>query len=371
MRSFRTRYPSPASLRRISSSANPPYLRSPASRTHSEHAAIAQASAAWELEVIAALRGMIGKTIPVGTHEGLTITHVLGLAEDETFAGWYNWRGITNPDVVVLGRLVGGPDNGAAVAMAVDAKLSARSGKTQVLTETLAQLLGPFQPLTNLVDSLLGNGASETLVLRNGFHVIRGVATTIDTAAKSTRALKDPEFAAQWGAAQAAQKAQEPVRRVAVRPPPAPRPAPRPAPVARPMPTAPAALPERQPDAYATLFRETVWGLDRLLAGNVEMPEPKGVYVMTDVLAFDGQPNAPVACVILGMHGTEPVAQGVVLGAKTHLPTDDELVDFLATLPAPLGATRYRIVPAFRVVAGKRNTLPVLGTRRTLPLLAA
>jgi len=193
MRSIRARYPSSTSLRRSSSRSTPDYLRSPNSRTPGEHAAIAAASSKWETEVTRGLRAFVNRVIPLNTgNESLRITHVLGIAEDETLTGWYNWRGVTNPDIVLLGTLVGGPHNGANAAAAVDAKLSARSGKLQVLTDTLAQLLEPFQPLTNHVDSLLGGGASQRLALRDGFHVIRGVTTTIDTAGKSTRSLRDP-----------------------------------------------------------------------------------------------------------------------------------------------------------------------------------
>ncbi len=317
--------------------------------------------------MIAGLRALIGKTIPVATHEALRVSHVLGLAEDETFAGWYNWRGMTNPDVVVLGVLVGGPDNGADAGMAVDAKLSARSGKSQVMIDTLAQLFGPFQPLTNLVDSLLGKGASDTLVLRNGFHVVRGVATTIDTVAKSTRALRDPEFAAAWQSAQAVQRAQEPAPAPRVA---APRPAhrPRAASAAARVPRATAQqVAVSHTDRGSALLREMIWTLDRLRAHRVEMPEPKGVYVIGDVLSCDGLPGAPVPCILLGMHGTERVAQGVVSGTA-RMPDADELRAFLATVPGMANDMPERVLPAFRVVEGKSETLAVLGNRRTLPL---
>jgi len=291
----------------------------------------------------------------------MTVTHVLNLAEDETFAGWYNWRGITNPDMVLLGVLDGGPDDGAPAAIAVDAKLSARSTKTQVLTETLAQLLEPFQPLTNLVDALLGAGASERLLLRNGFHVVRGVTTTIGTAAKSTRALLDPEFAAEFAA----------TRPVTLRPRHH---------RARPEPTSAVVLaaPRRPRSARGTsattsggnhtaLLSETVWSLDRLRAAGVEMPEPKGVYRMEDVLALDDQSGAPAEIIILGMHGTERVAQAIVLGAKRALPESDTVRTFLAGLPAPTGGA-FRVAPSFRVIAGTADTLPVLGNRRTIAL---
>jgi hypothetical protein len=284
---------------------------------------------------------------------------VLNLAEDETFAGWYNWRGITNPDMVLLGRLVGGPDNDATAAIAVDAKLSARSTKTQVLTQTLAQLLEPFQPLTNLVDALLGPGASERLVLRNGFHVVRGVATTIGTAAKSTRALLDPEYAAEFVASQP----------VSLRPRhhranPAPVPA-EPSAAARTRVVAP--RPTAAASNHAALFAETVWSLDRLSSAGAEMPEPKGIYHLDDVLALDDREGTPAEIIILGTHGAERVAQAVVLGAKRALPNDTDVRAYLADFPAPIGGP-FRITPAFRVIAGKTDTLPVLGNRRTVVL---
>ena len=245
-------------------------------RTRAEHAEIARASAAWEREVAQGLQAFIGQTIPLDAHERLAVTHVLNLAEDETFAGWYNWRGITNPDMVLLGVLVGGPDNDATAAIAVDAKLSARSTKTQVLTQTLAQLLEPFQPLTNLVDALLGPGASERLVLRNGFHVVRGVATTIGTAAKSTRALLDPEYAAEFVASQPVSLRP---RHHRANPAPAEPSAASHARVVAPRPPAAASN-------HAALFAETVWSLDRLSGAGAEMPEPKGIYHLDDVLAL-------------------------------------------------------------------------------------
>lgn len=327
-------------------------------RTRAEHAEIARASAAWEREVAQGLQTFVGQEIPLDAHERLAVTHVLNLAEDETFAGWYNWRGITNPDMVLLGVLVGGPDNGAAAAIAVDAKLSARSTKTQVLTQTLAQLLEPFQPLTNLVDALLGAGASEHLVLRNGFHVVRGVATTIGTAAKTTRALLDPEFAAEFAASQPVSLRPHHHRSRTVA---APTVAPRTRVAAPPKPaTSPAAN-------HAALFAEAVWSLDRISSAGMEMPEPKGIYHVDDVLALDDREGAPAEIIILGTHGTERVAQAVVLGAKRALPDDNAVRAYLAAFPAPIGG-RFRIAPAFRVIAGKTDTLPVLGNRRTVVL---
>jgi hypothetical protein len=333
-------------------------------RTRSEHAEIARASAAWEYEVARGLQAFIGQTIPLDKHEGLTLTHVLNLAEDETFAGWYNWRGITNPDMVLLGIIAGGPDTGATGAIAVDAKLSARSSKTQVLTETLALLLEPYQPLANLVDSLLGAGASDRLVLRNGFHVVRGVATTIGTAAKSTRALLDPEFAAEFAA----------TRPVSLRP----RTTSSRAARAPERPVATEATPRARPAAassapiadHAALFTATTWSLDRLLAAETEMPEPKGVYHLDDVLALDDRPDAPAEILLLGTHSGEKIAQAVALGPKRALPDDDSVRAYLATLPASIANGRYRIAPAFRVVAGKTDTLPVLGNRRAVVLPA-
>jgi hypothetical protein len=333
-----------------------------ATRSRAEHAEIARASAAWEHEVARGLRSFIGQTIPLLTaNEHLKVSHALNLAEDETFAGWYNWRGITNPDMVLLGTLVGGPDNGASAAIAVDAKLSARSSKTQVLTETLALLLEPFQPLTNLVDSLLGDGASERLVLRNGFHVVRGVATTIGTAAKSTRALLDPEFAAEFAA----------TRPVSLRPhtPRAPREPERiaaPSRAPRPRPAIAAVAPV--PANHAALLAEAVWSLDRLGMAHIEMPEPKGVYRIDDVLALDDRADAPAEVIILGTHGGERVAQAIILGDKRPMPDDESMRAYLATLPGPIAAARYRIAPAFRVVAGKTDTMAVLGTRRSVVL---
>jgi hypothetical protein len=331
-------------------------------RSRAEHAEIARASAAWEHEVANGLRAFIGQTIPLlTTHENLKVTHALNLAEDETFAGWYNWRGITNPDMVLLGTLVGGPDNGASAAIAVDAKLSARSSKTQVLTETLALLLEPFQPLTNLVDSLLGDGASERLVLRNGFHVVRGVATTIGTAAKSTRALLDPEFAAEFAATRPV-----PLRTHTPR---APREPARPAAAQRaprPRPAVSVIIPA--PANQAALLAETVWSLDRLGMAGVEMPEPKGVYRIDDVLALDDREDAPAEVIILGTHGGERVAQAIVLGPKRPAPDDECVRAYLATLPGPIAGARYRIAPAFRVIAGKTDTMPVLGNRRSVVL---
>ncbi len=293
----------------------------------------------------------------------MAVTHVLNLAEDETFAGWYNWRGITNPDMVMLGVLNGGPDNGAAAAIAVDAKLSARSSKTQVLTETLALLLEPFQPLTNLVDGLLGPGASERLVLRNGFHVVRGMATTIGAAAKSTRALLDPEYAAEVVA----------TRPVSLRPR-HHRTHPEPATTA----AAPAsrtrvALPTTVATALvanrAALFTETVWSLDRMIADGIEMPEPKGLYRMDDVLALDDEAGAPAEIIILGTHGTERIAQAVVLGPKRALPDTGTVRTYLGQFRATMGDA-FRIVPPFRVIVGTHDTLPVLGNRRTVVLSA-
>ncbi len=349
-----------APRRSVSRSLSPSSRSVSTTRTRAEHAEIARASSAWEHEVAKGLAAFVGQTIPLGAHEGLTVSHVLNLAEDETFAGWYNWRGITNPDMVLLGVLVGGPDNGATAAMAVDAKLSARSSKTQVLTETLAQLLEPFQPLANLVDSLLGENASDRLVLRGGFHVVRGITTTIGTAAKSTRALQDPEYAAEFAAS----------RPVSLRP----RQSVAPREHARP--TAPERAPRRQPAAWSAptgpttshtaLFAETVWSLDRLCVAGIEMPEPKGVYHMDDIVALDDRPGAPAEVIILGTHGTERIAQAVVLGAKRALPDGETVRSFLATLPAPISGPRYRIVPAFRVVGSKTDTLPVLGNRRAV-----
>jgi len=375
MRSIRARYPSSTSLRRSSSRSTPDYLRSPNSRTPGEHAAIAAASSKWETEVIRGLRAFISKVIPLNTgNESLRITHVLGIAEDETLTGWYNWRGVTNPDIVLLGTLVGGPQNGANAAAAVDAKLSARSGKLQVLTDTLAQLLEPFQPLTNHVDSLLGSGASQRLALRDGFHVIRGVATTIDTAGKSTRSLRDPEFAAAWEAAKPAPvpvSHPRPAPRTRLAPAPQPaRAAAHPAFVPAPKPVVTAAAPRTRDETYAALFRETVWALDRLVTTHTAMPEPSGTYMLMDVLALDGYTDAPADLVLLGLQGDMVVAQAVVLGGRAPLPTDRQIADTLAALPGGMGSTRVRIVPAFRVVPGQTDTLPVLGNRRTLALMA-
>lgn len=332
-------------------------------RTRAEHAEIARASTAWEHEVAQGLQAFIGKEIPLDAHERLAVTHVLNLAEDETFAGWYNWRGITNPDMVLLGVLVGGADNDAAAAIAVDAKLSARSTKTQVLTQTLTQLLEPFQPLTNLVDALLGAGASERLVLRNGFHVVRGVTTTIGTAAKTTRALLDPEYAAEFVATQPVSLRP---RHHRARPEPA-APAPPPLPRAR---NAAAVKPAATQAAnHAALFAETVWSLDRIAVAGVEMPEPKGIYHIDDVLALDDREGAPAEIIILGTHGAERVAQAVILDAKQALPDDRAVRAYLAAFPAPTGGA-FRILPAFRVVPGTSDTLPVLGNRRTVVLPA-
>jgi hypothetical protein len=332
-------------------------------RTRAEHAEIARASTAWEHEVAQGLQTFIGQTIPLDAHEGLNVTHVLNLAEDETFAGWYNWRGITNPDMVLLGVLVGGPDNAMPAAIAVDAKLSARSTKTQVLTQTLAQLLEPFQPLTNLVDALLGDGASQRLVLRNGFHVVRGVATTIGTAAKTTRALLDPEYAAEFVATQPVslrprhhRTRSEPTAPASIA-------------AARPRAAAPTKPATAQATTHAALFAEAVWSLDRIAAAGIEMPEPKGVYHLDDVLALDDREGAPAEIIVLGTHGSERIAQAVVLGAKRPLPDADAVRTYLADFPAPIGG-RFRIVPPFRVVAGKADTLPVLGNRRTVVLPA-
>ncbi len=301
----------------------------------------------------------MGRTIPLLMHENMTITHVLNLAEDETFAGWYNWRGITNPDMVLLGVLDGGPDNGTAAAIAVDAKLSARSSKTQVLTETLALLLEPFQPLTNLVDALLGSGASEQLVLRNGFHVVRGAATTIGTAAKSTRALLDPEYAAEFVATRPVSLRPRHHRThpesVAVAVAPRARTAP-------PTKAVTAAVANR-----AALFTETVWSLDRIATDGIEMPEPKGVYRVDDVLALDDEGGNPAEIILLGTHGRERVAQAVVLGPKRVLPDDGAMHAFLAHFRVTMGDT-FRIAPPFRVIVGKHDTLPVLGNRRMVTL---
>lgn len=351
-----------ASPRRTASRSLPASSRTHIpTRTRAEHAEIARASSAWEHEVAHGLQAFIGQTIPLDAPERLAVTHVLNLAEDETFAGWYNWRGITNPDMVLLGVLVGGPDNDATAAIAVDAKLSARSTKTQVLTQTLAQLLEPFQPLTNLVDALLGDGASERLVLRNGFHVVRGIATTIGTAAKTTRALLDPEYAAEFVATQPVSLRP---RHHRTRPQPATA-----APLASPRPrvTPPVTRAASPTLNHAALFAEAVWSLDRLGAAGVEMPEPKGVYHLDDVLALDDREGAPAEIIMLGTHGSERVAQAIVLGAKRALPDDHAVRAYLADFPMPIG-NRFRIVPAFRVIAGKADTLAVLGNRRTVVL---
>src|SRR4051794_21273823 len=307
--------------------------RSQPTRTRAEHAAIAKASAEWEHEVVRGLKAFVGKTIPLDRHEGLRLTHVVNLAEDETFAGWYNWRGITNPDIVLVGVLVGGADDGAQAAVAVDAKLSARSRKTQILTETLALLLEPFQPLANHVDGLLGEGASGRLVLRNGFHVVRGVETTIDHAAKTTRALLDPEFAAEFNATKPV-SLRSPERINAQRTSRTRRSS---------RPQAPIPTPATAAAQHEALLAATAWSLDRLCTAQMEMPEAKGVFTATDVLALDHLEGTPADCIILGTHGDEPVAQGVVLGPKRTLPTEEELKALLAILPAPISAATYRI----------------------------
>jgi hypothetical protein len=335
--------------------------RSQPTRTRAEHAAIAKASSEWEHEVVRGLTAFVGQSIPLDRHERMRVTHIINIAEDETFAGWYNWRGVTNPDIVLLGLLEGGPDDGARAAIAVDAKLSARSRKTQILTETLAQLLEPFQPLSNHVDGLLGEGKSGTLVLRNGFHVVRGVETTVGNTAKTTRALLDPEFAAEFMATKPV-ALHAPERAPAERTPRARR-APRPQPA---VPT-----PALAATQEAALLRETVWSLDRLCSAGMEMPESKGIFTMTDILALDHMEGTPADCIILGMHGDEPVAQGVALGPKRALPTEEEMKALLAILPAPMCDVTYRIAPPFRVVPGKTNTLPVLGNRRTVVLPVA
>lgn len=335
--------------------------RNQPTRTRAEHAAIAKASSEWEHEVVRGLEAFVGQTIPLDRHEGLRVTHVVNLAEDETFAGWYNWRGITNPDIVLIGVLVGGPNDGAQSAVAVDAKLSARSRKTQILTETLALLLEPFQPLANHVDGLLGEGASDRLVLRNGFHVVRGVETTIGHAAKTTRALLDPEFAAEFNATKPV-SLRSPERVSAQRPSRTRR-------SARPQPAI--ATPATAAAQNEALLAATAWSLDRLCVQQMEMPEPKGVYAMADVLTLDHMEGTPADCIILGIHGDEAIAQGVVLGPKRALPTDEEMKALLAILPAPICDATYRIAPAFRVVPGKTDTLPVLGNRRTVVLPAA
>lgn len=355
--SSRTTSPRRTSPRSLSS----PIRNLSTGRTRTEHAEIARASAAWEHDVARGLQGFVGQTIPLDKHEGLLLTHVLNLAEDETFAGWYNWRGITNPDMVLLGVIEGGPDNGATGAVAVDAKLSARSSKTQVLTETLALLLEPYQPLANLVDSLLGEGTSDRLVLRNGFHIVRGVATTIGTAAKSTRALLDPEFSAEFAA----------TRPVSLRPRArsnrAARAPERPAAVGVTTHARPAAHGLAAPIAnHAALLAATTWSLDSLAAAATEMPEPKGVYHLDDVLTLDERQDAPAEVLLLGTHGGERVAQAVVLGPKRALPDDDTVRAYLATLPTSLANGHYRVAPPFRVIAGKTDTLPVLGNRRTV-----
>lgn len=383
MRAIRSRYPNSASLRRTASRSTPSYLQSPGSRSAQEHAAIAAAASKWEAEVIAGLRSFVGKVIPLSSGESLRITHVVAVAVDETLAGWYNWRGVTNPDAVLLGTLVGGAHTGAIAAVAVDAKLSARSGKLQVLSSTLAQLLEPFQPLTNLVDSILGAGASARLALRDGFHVVRGVATTIDTAAKSTRALRDPEFAAAWEAAQPVKPAPVAASVAPTRPTPRPRAEapPRAAanrtrtprrPATAPAPVAVAVAPTSHPtdDVNGALLREAVWALDALAGVGAEMPEPHGVYTLTDVLALDGYRDAPAAFVLLGRHGAEPVAQAVVLGTAAPLPTEATVAATLAALPGSTRRSRYRVVPSFRIVSGRADTLRVLGVRRTLVLTA-
>ncbi len=328
--------------------------------------------------MVAGLQTFVGKTVPLTTGESLRITHVLPLAGDETLSGWYNWRGLTNPDAVLLGTLIGGPQNGTPASMAVDAKLSARSGKLQVLVSTLEQLLEPFQPLANLVDATLGAGVRERLALRDGFHVVRGVATTIDTAAKSTRSLRDPEFAAAWAATQPAPPPVAPARpappkRVAADRAPANRaPAPRRAAPPPPVVSAPVIAlpaPRRATDSDTSLLREAVWAFDALATARTEMPEPEGVYTLTDVLALDGYRDAPAAFVLLGRHGGKDVAQAVVLGDAPS-PSDATITATLAALPGATRRTRCRIVPPFRVVPGRADTLTVLASRRTLVLTA-
>ena len=99
------------------------------------------------------------------------------------------------------------------------------------------------------------------------------------------------------------------------------------------------------------------------------MPEPRGIYHIDDVLALDDREGAPAEIIILGTHGAERVAQAVVLGAKRALPDADAVRAYLADFPKPIGGI-FRVLPAFRVVAGKADTLPVLGNRRTVVLSA-
>src|SRR5262249_42553816 len=159
---------------------------------------------------------------------------------------------------------------------AVDAKLSARSRKTQILTETLALLLEPFQPLANHVDGLIGAGASDCLVLRNGFHVVRGVETTVGHAAKTTRALLDPEFAADFMATTPL-SFRDPQRTTTQR-------SSRTRRATRPQPAIP--TPATVAAQHEALLVATAWSLDGLCERQMEMPEPKGIYTMTDVLTL-------------------------------------------------------------------------------------
>ncbi|HEY7908371.1 MAG TPA: hypothetical protein VIC60_05825, partial [Thermomicrobiales bacterium] len=122
------------------------------------------------------------------------------------------------------------------------------------------------------------------------------------------------------------------------------------------------------PANHAALLAEAVWSLDRLGMAGVEMPEPKGVYRIDDVLALDDRTDAPAEIIILGTHGGARIAQAIVVGNKRPMPDDEIMRAYLATLPGPIAAARYRIAPAFRVVAGKADTMAVLGNRRSVVL---
>ncbi|HEY8292552.1 MAG TPA: hypothetical protein VIG44_08695, partial [Thermomicrobiales bacterium] len=141
------------------------------------------------------------------------------------------------------------------------------------------------------------------------------------------------------------------------------------APTAAPRRAAPVKPATAQAASHAALFAEVVWSLDRIAAAGIEMPEPKGIYHLDDVLALDDREGAPAEIIILGTHGSERIAQAVILGTKRPLPDADAVRAYLADFPAPVGG-RFRIVPPFRVIAGKADTLPVLGNRRTVVLPA-
>ena len=354
-----------APRRMTSRSLGSPSRNVSTTRSRAEHAEIARASAAWEHEVARGLRSFIGQTIPLLTaHEGLAVTHVLNLAEDETFAGWYNWRGITNPDMVLLGTLVGGPDNGASAAIAVDAKLSARSSKTQVLTETLALCSNHSSrsPISSIRCSAMGRVSDSSS------------ATAFMSSAASRRRLAPPR---------------NPPAPCSIRksPPNSRRPAP--CRCAR-MPHArhgrrnapPHHRPRAAPSTSAGDAPHRTGESRRIARGGRLVARPAGHGRHRNA----GARRASIASTMCSRSMTVRMRPprssfSASTAASTSRrrsssatsgpsPMTRFCAPSLRTLPGPIARLRYRIAPAFRVVAGKTDTMAVLGTRRSVVLPA-